>query len=313
VLLFLVLRRGVIFRTTLYDQRHAEFPPPARGNSQSAGKRALIALFMVASFCAQARGATPEIGDTVRVKNEVTVEAGDASRKIEKGSKVFQDEIVVTDASSSAEFELLDQTKLAVGPSARVVLDKFVYDASVGSISIGMVKGAFRFITGSSPKTAYKINIPAATIGVRGTVFDGYVADDGETVILLHEGSVDVCPTPTTCQLHDRVCHIIHISRTGAVAELARWDGSVLHGIPVAQAFPFVGRKLAVDPVRRLSHPALIAGTCDFVQNAPSHGLQQAPVNLAAPNPAALGAFGLAPIVAVPLILSAFDDKSASP
>jgi hypothetical protein len=67
------------------------------------------------------------------------------------------------------------------------------------------------------------------------------------------------------------------------------------------------------DPVRRLSHPALIAGTCDFAQNAPSHGLQQAPVNLAAPNPAALGAFGLAPIVAVPLIFSAFDDDSASP
>jgi hypothetical protein len=34
------------------------------------------------------------------------------------------------------------------------VLDKFVYDAGAepGSISINMAKGAFRFITGASPK-----------------------------------------------------------------------------------------------------------------------------------------------------------------
>ena len=284
VLLFVDLRCGAFFRLSVaFCQSQTGLGVPTAPRMRPA-TNALIAFLIVASFVAEARAGTPEIGDTVLVKNEVTVEAGNESRKIEKGSKVFQDEIVVTNASSSAEIELLDNTKLAVGPSARVVLDKFVYDASAArSISVDMVRGAFRFITGSSPKTAYKINIPAATIGVRGTVFDVFVADDGEIVILLHEGSVDVCPTPTTCQLHDRVCHIIHISRTGGCLESRPMGWGVLNGITAAQAFPFVGRQLAIDPERRLSYPALIAGTCDFAQNAPSPAFQQAPVNLQRP------------------------------
>ena len=309
--MFVDLRRGAFFRPSvaLHQGQTARGVPTA--SSMGPPRKTLIVLMIAALFVAQARAAAPEIGDTVGVKNQVTVEAGNKSRTIEKGSKIFQDEIVVTNASASAEFELLDQTKLAVGPSARVVLDKFIYDASAGSISVGMVKGAFRFITGSSPKTAYKINIPAATIGVRGTVFDVYVADDGETVILLHEGSVDVCPTPTTCQLHDRICHIIHISRTGSVSKLARWDGSVLHGIPAAQAFPFIGRSLAIDPVRRLSYPALIAGTCDFAQNKPSPTLWPAAAQSFATSPApGVTALGFAPLTA-PLIFST-SDKPAS-
>ncbi|HEY5081755.1 MAG TPA: FecR domain-containing protein [Bauldia sp.] len=34
------------------------------------------------------------------------------------------------------------------------------------------VRGAFRFLTGGSPKDAYSINTPMATIAVRGTEFD---------------------------------------------------------------------------------------------------------------------------------------------
>jgi hypothetical protein len=36
------------------------------------------------------------------------------------------------------------------------------------NISINAVRGAFRFITGKSPKDAYSITTPTATIGVRG-------------------------------------------------------------------------------------------------------------------------------------------------
>src|SRR5262245_58446069 len=94
----------------------------------------------------------PEIGTTVAVKNQGTIEAEAQKRKLEKGGKVHQQEIVETAKSASAEIRLLDDTKLAVGPSARLVLDKFVYDASAqpGSITVNLTKGAFRFITGKS-------------------------------------------------------------------------------------------------------------------------------------------------------------------
>jgi hypothetical protein len=179
------------------------------------GRVALAAVF-AAVFCAQpGLAATPEVGDTVTVNHEVTAEAGAIKRALEKGAKVFQDEILVTGDTASAEIELLDKTKLAVGASARIVLDKFVYDASAapGSISINLAKGAFRFITGSSPKAAYEIKTPTASMGVRGTIFDVYVADNGESAVLLHEGGVDVCPTPATCKRHDKVGHFVHVGR----------------------------------------------------------------------------------------------------
>ena len=108
----------------------------------------------------------PEIGTTVLVKNQVTVELEAEKRRLERGNKVHQQEIVQTARAASAEIRLLDDTKLAVGPEARVVLDKFVYDAGAapGSIAINLTKGAFRFISGTSPSAAYEIRTPTASM-----------------------------------------------------------------------------------------------------------------------------------------------------
>ena len=205
---------------------------------------------------------TPQVGDTVRVKSDVTAETGEATRKLNRGDDVFQDEILVTSKSASAEIELLDKTKLAVGASARIVLDKFIYDANAapGSISINLAKGAFRFITGASPKAAYEIKTPTASMGVRGTIFDVYVADDGETAVLLHEGGVDVCPTPTTCQRHDKVGQFMHVGVDRVLTTSPRWDSKMGKGVAVGRAFPFVGKKLQIDPVCRTNHAALLRG-----------------------------------------------------
>src|SRR5262245_18110503 len=98
---------------------------------------AFASTFALALVVPPSFAATPEIGDTVAVKSDVTAEMGEEKRKLAKGAKVHQDETLVTGEKASAEIELLDTTKLAVGPSARIVLDKFVYDAGAapGSIS----------------------------------------------------------------------------------------------------------------------------------------------------------------------------------
>jgi hypothetical protein len=205
---------------------------------------------------------TPEIGKTVAVKNKVTVEAGDIPRSLLRGEIVHQNEVVITEKTASAEIELKDNTKLAVGPSARIVLDKFVYDAGAepGSISINMAKGAFRFITGASPKAAYEIKTPTVSLAVRGTIFDVYVDGDGETVVLLHEGEVDMCAAPGSCRRHNKVGHIVRVGVDRVITEPLLWTGSIMKGLAVGTVFPFVGRKLVIDPVRRLSRASLATG-----------------------------------------------------
>ena len=79
-----------------------------------------------------------------------------------------------------------------VRPGAKLKLDKFVYnaDATNQEVAVSFLKGAFRFITGKSKKEAYKLKTSNASIGVRGTVFDAFIADDLGTLILLHEGAL---------------------------------------------------------------------------------------------------------------------------
>jgi hypothetical protein len=89
-------------------------------------------------------------------------------------------------------------------------------------------------------------------------VFDVYVADDGETVVLLHEGGVDVCSTGSKCRRHDKSGHVIKVGLDRIISEPLKWDGSILKGISVATAFPFVGKKLLIDPVRRLRPTGLL-------------------------------------------------------
>ena len=89
----------------------------------------------------------------------------------------------------------LDSTNLAVGPTSRIVLDRFVYegDPNAEKVAVGLAKGLFRFTTGNLDKKAYTITTPTAAIGVRGTVLDISVRS-ADTRVTLVEGLALVCP-----------------------------------------------------------------------------------------------------------------------
>ena len=69
---------------------------------------------------------------------------------------------------------------------------------SYRDIAIRLTTGAFRFVTGHSEKTAYKISTPLATIGVRGTILD-ILSQRGQTIVVLQEGASRVCTTGGQC------------------------------------------------------------------------------------------------------------------
>ena len=61
-------------------------------------------------------------------------------------------------------------------------------DGSVSKLAINMLGGTFRFITGTSPKSAYQIDTPTGTIGVRGTAFDAFIDKLGIAHVLMFLG-----------------------------------------------------------------------------------------------------------------------------
>jgi hypothetical protein len=83
---------------------------------------------------------------------------------------VYSGDRIITGPSGEAQVKFRDDTKLVVGPNSTMIIDAFVFsdDDTAREISINAVRGAFRFITGKSPKDAYTITTPTATIGTRG-------------------------------------------------------------------------------------------------------------------------------------------------
>lgn len=146
------------------------------------------------------------IGTAAGVTNQVTGKLGDDSRSLKLGDGVFQDETIETTEESNAQLLFLDETVLTVGPKSSVVLDTFIFDPeqNTGKIVLNTTKGVFRFITGSMDPTAYKIGTPVATLGVRGTIIEWRHLGNDNLLVILREGGVEVCLSPSNCTVLDQ-------------------------------------------------------------------------------------------------------------
>jgi hypothetical protein len=176
-----------------------DFLPDFRGFGVMANRFYSTIAAVIAALCATfaAGDATAQqaIGSTTTSQNQVTRELSGAAGPLSVGDSVYRNEVVRTGADSLAKLVFLDSTNLAVGPTSRVVLDRFVYEGDPGAekVAVGLAKGLFRFTTGALDKKAYTINTPTAAIGVRGTVLDIDVRS-AETRVTLVEGQALVCP-----------------------------------------------------------------------------------------------------------------------
>jgi hypothetical protein len=203
---------------------------------------------------ANGAGAAPSevIGSAVTVVNYVTatLDTDGDERRLSSGDDVRRQELIETDADSRSEIELNDRTKLAIGPGSRLLLDKFVYDPDLsgGAIVMNLVKGTFRFITGIAAKPAYVIRTPAASITVRGTIFDVFVKSMNETWLLLIEGGVEVCTQSGKCLVHDQPGKLIRITADN-VEKPMRWTKlDRERDTSFDSAFPFVVTPPYIDP-----------------------------------------------------------------
>lgn len=125
------------------------------------------------------------VGVNAAVRNKVVI-VGAGTRKARPAvirERVILNDEVRTAAASQLQILLLDRTTFTVGANARVAVDRFVYDPARNSRSTGVsvTQGAFRFMSGRGlrrPSGPVTVRTPVATIGVRGTIFEGVVGED---------------------------------------------------------------------------------------------------------------------------------------
>jgi hypothetical protein len=152
-------------------------------------------------------------GEAVAVIQSAAVEGASGNRPLKVKGTVFTGDVVKTNRAGQAQLLFKDDTKLVVGPNSELTIDRFVFanQSTAREFTINAVRGAFRFITGSSQKQAYTIKTPSATIGVRGTRFD--VTVRGQiTNLAVYEGGVRLCditkPTPRCVDISER-CDVV--------------------------------------------------------------------------------------------------------
>jgi hypothetical protein len=164
------------------------------------GVLCLSAFCLAAGLAASPARAQTRVGEAAVIQNEVVRVAGSASSQINVGDGVLRDEVVRTGLDSAARLVMADSTNLSLGPNATIKLDRTVFDDehTYRDIAVRLTTGAFRFVTGHSEKTAYKISTPLATIGVRGTILDIRVKPR-ETTVRLQEGASRVCTLSFQC------------------------------------------------------------------------------------------------------------------
>jgi len=98
----------------------------------------------------------------------------------EKGTPVFQGDMVETTKGGKLGIVFADNTTFALGENGQMRLDEMVYNpqSKAGSLGLSMLKGAFVMVTGEiapSSTDAMTIRTPVGTIGIRGTKVAGNI------------------------------------------------------------------------------------------------------------------------------------------
>lgn len=119
---------------------------------------------------AGAAAALEPSGHAVRVNPAVNATGPGGERLIVLQGAVFMGDEIVANPNGLAQIKFIDNTRIVIGPNSRLTIDTFVFnpDNTAREVTINMIKGSFRFISGNSPSGAYKFRTPTMVIGVRG-------------------------------------------------------------------------------------------------------------------------------------------------
>jgi hypothetical protein len=123
------------------------------------------------------------IGQIKTEAGTVTIERGGKTVPAAIGGHVFRSDTVATAARSSVGITFADNSLMALGPSSRLSLDLFRFDATThaGAFDVTLHRGALAVKSGQIVRQtpeAMRVHTPVAVLGVRGTEF--VVRADGE-------------------------------------------------------------------------------------------------------------------------------------
>jgi hypothetical protein len=220
--------------------------------------KTFVGLFvaMATIFAVDGASAREPIGTVLKAAQTVKASGTPGVRVLSRSDAIFYQDRISSNGTGSGEFQFSDGTKLAVGPGASLVVDEFVFASKSRFQKLGLAaaKGTFRWISGGSASSAYKIKTPYGTMGIRGTAFDVTIRN-GRVYIALINGSARFC-NGSSCRMLTKSCDYI-MADGRKISDPARVSTATSKNETAAQLFPYLA-----NPNRLSSRFRVGGGNC---------------------------------------------------
>lgn len=195
----------------------------------------IFVVFLVLSTLPDPAAAS--IGKVLNVTQGATLTRAGSALRLREGMDVASGDMISTNKTGVVQLLFADETKIAVGPNARMVLDVSMLrgNKKARSFTVQALGGSFRFISGKSRKRAYSIRTPSATMAVRGTTFDMWITKGEQSAMLVIEGTVRMCGSGGSCLSSSRQCSLFATNSGGLLGrpkDQAQYDKALKGGFP---------------------------------------------------------------------------------
>ena len=161
--------------------------------------RFLILLLMM-SFCLSA-SAADLAAQVILAKGQVSaVSTSGKARILKRRSKIYSGDVIKTGNNASVQLRFIDKALMTIKPGSELSITSYLYDdgsrgTSKKEVVMSLVTGGFRTITGiigKGDKSAYRVQTPAASVGIRGTNYEIQQESGGSFVMAVYVGGISV-------------------------------------------------------------------------------------------------------------------------
>lgn len=239
-------------------------------------------LLLVVLFAPTLLSANP-VGRVVDVTQDATIQTVGRTNSVQQGQTIALGDVITTGQSGQVQLLFQDDTKIAISANSRLVIENILFNSpsTASTFTVNAVGGAFRFLSGNSEKSAYSVNTPNGTMGIRGTVFDFDVFPGGELGLVTFRGEVRLCSRLNRCVRVRGGCAAVLINNAGdfLVPENARQKSNLLD-----LGFPYIKRQDALRRDYRAPTFSCTSQTTQNGQSGPAQGQTAAPTSPSSPS-----------------------------
>ena len=177
--------------------------------------RTLAWLSLSVCFWAGVPAWAEVVGKVTNISEGATVTQFEVTKRLALKSDISTGDLLKTDASGQLQIAFVDRTRIVVGPSSELLIEDVTLSGGkrASQFAVQALGGTFRFLSGRSAKTAYKIRTPTATMGIRGTEFDFSIDNRRLTNLVTFSGQVRICTRNNRCARVSGGCAVVTATR----------------------------------------------------------------------------------------------------